>query len=65
MNELFSNTMLRIQLTATPLNWAKAGVSVLSQMPCVELLEANSSIDDMCVDVVLHFGNYSDAMNRQ
>jgi hypothetical protein len=65
MNELFSNTMLKIQLTATPLNWAKAGVSVLRQMPRVELLEANSSVDKTYVDVVLHFGNYSDAINRQ
>lgn len=57
--------MLRIRLTATPPQWAEAGVSALRQMPHMEILGANSPADDTPVDVVLHFGNYSNALNQQ
>lgn len=65
MNELSPNTMLRIRLTATPPHWAEASVSALRQMPSLEILEANSPVDDTPVDAVFHFGNYSDAVNQQ
>jgi hypothetical protein len=65
MNKLFSDVILRIRLTATTPHWAKSGVSALRQIPCLEIIEANSTIDDTPVDVVLHFGIYSNAANQQ
>lgn len=65
MNELEAIEMLKIRLTSTPPYWAKNCVSALRQMPCLEILEENSPVDDTPVDVVLHFGNYSDAINQQ
>ncbi len=64
MNELEPNAMLKIRLTATPPDWAETGVSALRQM-LLEILEKNPPIDDAPVDVVLHFGNYSETVNQQ
>ncbi len=65
MNTLETNEMLNICLTATPPDWAKASVSALRKLPHVKILDINSSIDESLVDVVLHFGNYSDAVYQQ
>lgn len=65
MNELEANEKLKIRLTSTPPHWAKNCVSILRQIPYLEILEANSPVDDTPVDVVLHFGNYSDGGNQR
>ena len=65
MNELDPNAKLKIRLTASPPKWAEAGVSALRQMPSLEILEGDSPVDDTPVDMVLHFGSYSDAVHQQ
>jgi hypothetical protein len=65
MNELDPNAKLKIRLTASPPKWAEDGVSALRQMPSLEILEGDSHVDDTPVDMVLHFGSYSDAVHQQ
>lgn len=65
MNDLKSNEVLKIRLTAIPPHWAEAGLSKLRQQPNLEVLAANSSVANNDIDIVLHFGCYSEAVLQQ
>ncbi len=65
MNEIESKAILKIRLTMTPPHWAETSVSALRQMPYLVILEENEPIDDTPIDIVLHFGTYSNAVNQQ
>jgi hypothetical protein len=65
MNEFKAKEVLKICLTATLPHWAKAGVSVLRQSPHLEILKGNSLVDNTPVDVILHFGKYSNAVHQR
>lgn len=59
------NKILKTRLTATPPHWAEASIAALRQMPFLEVFEANIPVDNITIDIVLHFGIYSDAVYRQ
>ena len=52
---------LNIRLTATPPDWATANVAALRQLLHVNIVET----DESPIDVVLHFGTYSEAIRQQ
>jgi hypothetical protein len=52
---------LNIRLTATPPDWANANVLALRQLPYLNIVET----DEAPIDVVLHFGTYSEVIRQQ
>jgi hypothetical protein len=65
MSELNTDETLNIRLTATPPQWAKASLSALRQHPHLNIFDANAPVDNTPIDVVLHFGTYSEAIQQQ
>jgi hypothetical protein len=57
--------MITICLTATRPAWAEIGILALRKIPDLKIIEDNCPVSDTPVDVVLHFGNYSDAVNQE
>jgi hypothetical protein len=54
---------LKIRLTAPLPRWAEAGLSALRQQPCLEII-TDDNASDTPIDIVLHFGIYSNALQR-
>lgn len=52
---------LNIRLSATPPAWAAANVAALRQLAYVNMVET----DELPIDIVLHFGTYSEAIQQQ
>jgi hypothetical protein len=52
---------LNIRLTATPPDWATASVAAVRQLPYLNIVDT----DESPIDVVLHFGTYSEAIRQQ
>ncbi len=61
MSEKYHHKSLKIRLTTKLPQWAEAGMYLLRQQPDIEVFEANSDVDEKSIDVVLHFGCYSEA----
>jgi hypothetical protein len=60
MNKYIDQPRLSIRLTNLPPAWAVAGVEVLASTESLTLLTANDIGVTAQVDVVMHFGEYSD-----
>jgi hypothetical protein len=61
MTEHADEYSLRIHLTESPPNWATAGVAALTAKGGVDFVSGDISDRSNQIDIVLHFGEYSDA----